>query len=367
MTDQFRWGILGTADIARKNWKAILNSGNSVVVAVASRDVDRASEFISYCQSHAPMPTVPQALGSYEELLASQGVDAVYIPLPTALRKEWVLRAAAAGKHVVCEKPCAPNLPDLQEMLQACRNRHVQFMDGVMFMHSRRLTSMRAALDDPNAIGSIRRITSAFTFCAPEEFFTTNIRASAALEPHGCLGDLGWYCIRFSLWAMRWQMPQQVVGRILAESQPPHSPASVLTEFAGELVFPDGASAGFFCSFLAQNQQWAKVSGPHGYLQVDDFVVPFAGDEIAYEVHNHEFLKSGCDFKMERRVRRATIPEHSHAHVSAQETNLFREFTSQIRSGRLNNEWPEFALKTQTVMEACLDSARNGGRPAATA
>src|SRR5258708_3434849 len=239
-------------------------------------------------------------------------------------------------------------------------------MDGVMFMHSRRLAVMRQALDDPKAIGPIRRITSAFTFCAPQEFFTTNIRAHASLEPHGCLGDLGWYCIRLSLWAMRWQMPEQVVGRILAESTEPHSSAPVLTEFSGELLFPDGASAGFFCSFLAHNQQWANVSGRDGYLQIEDFVVPFAGDEIAFEVHNHEFVKSGCDFKMERHVRRTTTPEHSHGHISAQETNLFREFANQIRSGRLNNDWPELALKTQAVMEACLDSARNDGRPAAT-
>src|SRR5258708_11760756 len=235
-------------------------------------------------------------------------------------------------------------------------------MDGVMFMHSRRLAVMRQALDDPKAIGPIRRITSAFTFCAPQEFFTTNIRANASLEPHGCLGDLGWYCIRLSLWAMRWQMPHLVVGRILAQSDSPNSPAPLLTEFSGELLFEDGISAGFFCSFLARNQQWANISGREGYLQVQDFVVPFAGHEIGFEVHHHDFLKSGCDFKMEPQMQHSTIAEHSHGHASAQEANLFREFAIQIRSGQLNVAWPEFALKTQTVMEACLDSARHHSR-----
>ncbi len=70
-------------------------------------------------------------------------VDAVYMPLPTALRKQWVLRAAEAGKHVVCEKPCAASVADLQEMLTACRYNRVQFMDGVMFTHSRRMESLR--------------------------------------------------------------------------------------------------------------------------------------------------------------------------------------------------------------------------------
>jgi predicted dehydrogenase len=333
-----------------------------VVVAVASRDRERAREFIGRCQAHAPMPGVAQAFGSYEELIGSQSVDAVYIPLPTGLRKEWVLQAAAAGKHVVCEKPCAANLADLQEMLRACHAHSVQFMDGVMFMHSRRLVPMRAVLDDRKAIGSIRRITSAFTFAAPPEFFADNIRANAGLEPHGCVGDLGWYCIRLSLWAMRWQMPEHVVGRILAQTQRTADSAPVLTEFSGELLFKGGASAGFYCSFLTQNQEWALVSGTNGYLRVEDFVVPFDGHEIAFEVNNPQFVKSGCEFKMEPQAHRCTVAEHSQAHPDAQETNLFRAFADQIRSGRLNNDWPEWALKTQAIMDACLESARHNAQ-----
>jgi predicted dehydrogenase len=229
-------------------------------------------------------------------------------------------------------------------------------------MHSYRLSRIRQVLDEPDTIGSIRRITSAFTFCAPPEFFVGNISAQAALEPHGCLGDLGWYCICFSIWAMRWQMPSYVVGRILAQTELPQSPNPVLTEFSGELLFQDGASAGFYCSFLAQNQEWAQVSGTKGYLCVEDFVVPFAGHETAFQVHIHQFLKSGCEFKMEPHVARLTLAEHSHGHSTAQESNLFRVFSNQVRSGHLNDEWPEFALKTQTVMDACLDSARNHSR-----
>src|SRR5438105_2549730 len=127
-----RWGILGTAQIARKNWRAIHDSGNSTIVAVASRDLERSRRFIAECQAEVAFETVPEAYGSYEELLASQAVDAVYIPLPTGLRKEWVLRAAEAGKHIVCEKPCAVSVADLREMLDACRRHRVQFMDGVM-------------------------------------------------------------------------------------------------------------------------------------------------------------------------------------------------------------------------------------------
>src|SRR5436853_2477232 len=142
-TKKLRFGFLGAADIARKNWKAVRNSGNATVSAVASRDLRKARAFIAECQADAPMDKIPAAFGSYEEILSSNEVDAVYIPLPTGLRKEWVLRAAEAGKHVVCEKPCASSAADLREMLDACARRKVQFMDGVMFMHSGRLQKIR--------------------------------------------------------------------------------------------------------------------------------------------------------------------------------------------------------------------------------
>jgi len=110
-------------------------------------------------------------------------VDAIYIPLPTGLRKEFVLRAAAAGKHILCEKPCATNAAGLEEMLAACRANSVQFMDGVMFMHSPRLARVREILDDGKSVGEIRRISSAFSFYAGGNFFRDNIRANGALEP----------------------------------------------------------------------------------------------------------------------------------------------------------------------------------------
>src|SRR5262245_54492712 len=128
---KLRLGILGAANIARKNWQGILNSGNSIVTAVASRDLDRAGTFIADCQMGAPMEKPAKAYCNYEDLLRDSSIDAVYIPLPTGVRKKWVLRAAEARKHVICEKPCATSVSDLQEMIDACRRNKVQFMDGV--------------------------------------------------------------------------------------------------------------------------------------------------------------------------------------------------------------------------------------------
>ena len=193
-------------------------------------------------------------------------------------------------------------------------------MDGVMFRHNGRLSRMRAVLDDPaGGVGPLRRIESAFSFRAPDGFLAQNIRAQSALEPLGCLGDLGWYCIQLSLWAAGWRLPARVTGRMLASHR---SPEPVPMEFSGELLFGDGLSAVFFCSFLAANQQWAHFSGELGRLLVDDFVLPYAGDQTAFELRRAEFRIAGCDFRMMPQIWRLTIEEHGHGHPTAQETTF---------------------------------------------
>jgi predicted dehydrogenase len=344
---KLRIGFLSTAGIGKKNWKAILNSGNCIISAVASRDVQKSREFIRECQKENPFDLIPEALGNYEALLASPNVDAVYIPLPTGVRKEWVLRAAAAGKHIVCEKPCAVGTADLEEMIAACVQHRVQFMDGVMFMHSPRLAKVREVLEDGQNIGEVRRISSAFSFYVGEKFFRNNIRVDGGLEPAGCLGDLGWYCIRFALWTMNWQMPREVTGKILSQSGSP-----VPTEFSGELIYDGGVSSGFYCSFLASGQQWAHVSGQKGWLRVPGFVHPLDSYEPVFEVNNAEIRVAGikCPPGAEPGLQ---------GHATAQDTLMFRNFANQVFSGKLNDDWPAWALKTQKVLDACLKAAKN--------
>ncbi len=140
-----RWGIRGASFIARKNWQSIRDAGNATLVALASRDIAKAQAFIDECQAQVPHAVTPEALGSYEALLARADIDAVYIPLPTGLRKEWVIRAARAGKHVLVEKPVGCVTADVAEMLEVCEQHNVQFMDGVMFMHGQRLQPLCGA------------------------------------------------------------------------------------------------------------------------------------------------------------------------------------------------------------------------------
>lgn len=355
-----RWGILGTANIARKNWKAIRNAGNSRLVAVASRTPERARQFIEECQSGAPLESVPSALGSYEELLEHPGLDAVYVPLPTVTRKEWVLRAAAAGKHVLCEKPVGVTAGDVREMLEACRRNRVQFMDAVMFMHSARLAMIRQVLDDGTSIGRLTRIAAQFSFAGDAEFFDDNIRVSSQLEPLGCLGDLGWYTIRFALWAMGYRLPDRVVGHLHAEHGRSDSLERVPTDFSAELFFPGGVSAAFYCSFITEIQQWANLSGTKGSVHVSDFVLPWYGSRLGFAVMNPVYDTRGCDFNMQRRGHRVEVDEYSNSFAPSQESNMFRAFAERVLSGRPDERWGEIALKTQQVLDACLSSAREG-------
>src|SRR4029079_7073075 len=107
---------------------------NATLVAVGSRDAAKAKKFIAECSAEVPFPTTPVAC-TYEELMRRSDVDGVSVPLPTSIRREWVVKAAEAGKHVLCEKPCGPTAADVRAMLDACRKNRVQFMDGVRFMH----------------------------------------------------------------------------------------------------------------------------------------------------------------------------------------------------------------------------------------
>ena len=342
-----RIGFLSTAGIGKKNWKAIFHSGNCIVSAVASRDNEKSREFIEECQREYAFDTRPTHFGCYEELIASKNVDAVYIPLPTGLRKEWVTRAAAAGKHVICEKPCAANLPELEEMLAACRKHNVQFMDGVMFMHNPRMAKIRKVLNDSKNIGKIQRMSSAFSFYMGEDFFRNNIRVDGALEPAGCVGDLGWYSIRFFLWTLNWQLPHSVTAKTLAQSA-----TGAPTEFSAELFFDDGVSAEFYCSFLTARQQYLTIGGRYGWLRMPDFVHPLNGYEPAFELNNAEVCVES-DVKCPPGADLGGF-----GHPTAQDTRMFRNFASQLFSGRLNENWPMWSAKTQLVLDACLRSAK---------
>ena len=364
MTSQpCRWGILGAATIARKNWQAIHDAGNATLVAVASRDPARSAAFVADCQAQVPFAVPPAALESYEALLSRPDIDAVYLPLPTGIRKHWVMRAVRSGKHVLVEKPSGCNAAEVREIITSCADHRVQFMDGVMFMHGARLRRLRAVLDDKRRVGSIRHIASQFSFAGDEAFLRDDIRTHGMLEPLGCLGDLGWYCIRFTLWSLGFVLPLEVTGRVCSEYKQAAGLPGVPLEFSGNLHFAEGVSATFYCSFTARDAQWSIISGTEGLVQVPDFVLPFSGPTSRFSVIQSRFAINGCRFEMHEGREEAIVDEPSNNAPESQEALMFRTFSEQVRVGRIDPSWSDIALKTQLVLDACLESARRNSTP----
>ena len=178
-----RIGIMGCASIARKNARAIIRSERCTLVAVASRELQKVEAFFDELKLDR---SSVRRLEGYNALLLVEGIDAVYIPLPTKLHKEWVLKAAAAGKHILVEKPVGVNATEVQEMIAACRAANVAFMDGTMFVHHQRFKQVERLFADTT--WQPKRVTSAFTFAAPVEFLAGgNIRTNG-LRPASFFG-----------------------------------------------------------------------------------------------------------------------------------------------------------------------------------
>jgi D-xylose 1-dehydrogenase (NADP+, D-xylono-1,5-lactone-forming) len=134
---ELRWGIMGCASIAKKAViPALQQSSTARVTAIASRSVETARK--TAAELH-----IPKAYGSYEALLEDKEIDAVYIPLPNHLHAPWTIRAARAGKHVLCEKPLALNAPEAKEMVEACRNAGIVLAEAFMYRHHPRYDQVK--------------------------------------------------------------------------------------------------------------------------------------------------------------------------------------------------------------------------------
>ena len=172
-----RFGILSTAKIGRDNVvPAIQDAENCVITAIASRDFARAREM-------ADRFSVPHAFGSYEEMLASDTIDAVYIPLPTSQHVEWSIKAANAGKHVLCEKPIALKASEIDDLIAARDRNKVIISEAFM------LTEMHIGLAEPQEAEAFLKGAgvTVVAFC-PDDLQTSEI---AKLKPDGLYAQLG--------------------------------------------------------------------------------------------------------------------------------------------------------------------------------
>jgi predicted dehydrogenase len=177
-----RFGIVSTAKIGRDLVvPAIQDAENCVVAAIASRDLNNA-------RAMADRFSVPHAFGSYEEMLASDTIDAVYIPLPTSQHVEWTIKAADAGKHVLCEKPIALKADEIDLLIAARDRNKVLVSEAYMVTYSPVWRKVRSLLSE-GAIGQLRHVQGAFTYFNRDP---SNMRNIPALGGGG-LPDIGVY------------------------------------------------------------------------------------------------------------------------------------------------------------------------------
>jgi predicted dehydrogenase len=178
----FRWGVLSTAKIGREHLlPAIVEAENGVLSAIASRDLSKA-------RALADRFGAPHAFGSYRELLASEDVDGVYIPLPTAQHVEWAARAIEAGKHVLVEKPLALDAKDIPPLIELRDAKNVLVCEAFMVVYHPQWIKVRELIAD-GAIGRLRHVQGAFSYYNVDP---ANMRNQLDLGG-GALPDIGVY------------------------------------------------------------------------------------------------------------------------------------------------------------------------------
>lgn len=227
-----RWGVLGTAGIARGQViPGMQLAGNCSLYAIAGQSLEKAKAF----QAEFGFE---KAYGSYEELLADPQVEAVYIPLPNQLHLEWTLKALRAKKHVLCEKPLAPTVAQIREMMAAAEENQVFLMEAFAYLHSPLIHAVKAELDS-GVIGQPLYMESAFVTSG---YSLSNIR----MRKETCGGaayDLGCYNTSLILW-MLGEEPTGV--QAVAE----FSPQGIDLCTTALLTFPGGKRAAFQCAMV---------------------------------------------------------------------------------------------------------------------
>jgi len=273
MASELRVGVLGCANIAHKNVRAIGLADGVRLVAVASRSADKAARFLSECG----LPEVGEIrVVDYEALVADDEVDALYIPLPSGLHVPWVVKAAEAGKHILLEKPLCLTGAELEEMWAALEGARVAVLDGTMFMHHPRMDKLH---EEIGKLGGALEVNASFSFQAGKEWLENDVRGKKDMDGLGCLGDLGWYTTKLALSVFGFELP---VG-VMAQPGSQTNTQGVLKKGGGTLVWADGRLARLDYSFVNPLIQDATIACQGGTIRMSDFVLP--RDEVHCELY----------------------------------------------------------------------------------
>jgi xylose dehydrogenase (NAD/NADP) len=258
MARRLRWGVMGTANIAQGVLiPAIQQSTFGTVEVIGSRDLERAR---SVSQSLG----IGRAVGSYEALLNDPDIDAVYIALPNALHAEWTIRAAEAGKAVLCDKPLATSANDAARQIEACSKHGVSLMEGFMYRFHPQTLRVQELIAS-GAIGQVREVRAHLSVNILRTFDASNIRYQAGLGG-GALLDMGCYTVNISRMVFGSE-PARVVGRMHVDPT-----LGVDISATGILEFAEGVAM-ISCSFAADGQGTYTIVGTEGTIEVPRGVI----------------------------------------------------------------------------------------------
>lgn len=260
-----RWGLLSTANINRRLIPAIRESQRGELTAVASRSQASA-------EAYAAEWEIPQAFGSYEAMLESDAVDAVYIGLPNHLHAEWSIKAMQHGKHVLCEKPFALTLDEVDEMTAVAQQTGLVLAEAFMYRHHPQ-TKIVGEWIRNGRLGDIVLVKGHFSFKLENP-------ANVRMVPEwggGCLWDVGVYPLSFAQFVMG-GAPQKVWGEQWI------GPSGVDESFSGQMAYGDGRTAQISSAFRLPFHTWVEILGTKGRLTLNR---PFVGYENGRQLLFH--------------------------------------------------------------------------------
>jgi predicted dehydrogenase len=329
MPKKLRWGVLSTAAIGlRKVIPAMQQGEYSSVVAIASRDLAKAKQA-------AAAQGIPTAYGSYEELLADPNIDAVYNPLPNQLHVPWTIKAAEAGKHVLCEKPLSLTVAEGKSLLAVRARTKVKIGEAFMIRCAPQWLRLRELINQ-GQVGELRSVVGFFSYFNLDPANIRNLVECGG----GALMDVGCYLIHASRYAFA-QEPARVVGRI---DRDPKMHTDRLT--SALLDFPSGQAI-FTCSTQLVPYQRVQFLGTRGRIEIE---IPF---NAPLDRPTRLFIDDGSDLSGGG-ITTETFP------VCNQYTAQGDAFSKAVLE---NTEVPvplEDAIKNMAVIDAILHSANSG-------
>jgi predicted dehydrogenase len=329
MPTKLRWGVLSTANIGlKKVLPAMLQGQYTSLVAIASRDLTKAQEAAAALGIHT-------AYGSYEELLADPNIDAVYIPLPNHLHVPWTIKAAEAGKHVLCEKPLSLTVAEAKTLLAVRARTGVKIGEAFMVNCHPQWLRLRELLAE-GRIGNLRSIVGFFSYFNIDP---ANIRNQIG-NGGGALMDIGCYLIHASRYAFA-QEPTLVVSTI---ERDPGMKTDRLT--SALLDFP-GGQAVFTCSTQLVPYQRIHFLGTRGRIEIE---IPFNAPP---DRPTRLFIDDGGDL-FGGDITTETFP------ICDQYTLQGDAFSQAVLQGTDVPVSVEDAIHNMAVIEALFNSAKSG-------